>query len=131
MHRRHTRRFYSPNAANSIASENRKQFSPPIHADTPKMWHFNLIPRLQVSLLSAILKSHVIKISQPDWLTSLAIRIDECKNIAGTGTLRDLIADICHADRGRICENHNRGTGQTYQFSPIATIAVACEQATK
>ena len=39
--------------------------------------HFNFVPRLQASFLSAILKSHVIKIAQPDWLTHLAIRIDE------------------------------------------------------
>ena len=35
LSRRHTWRFYTPIAANLIASENRKRFSPPIDADTP------------------------------------------------------------------------------------------------
>ena len=34
LSRRHTWRFYTPIAANLIASENRKRFSPPIDADT-------------------------------------------------------------------------------------------------
>ena len=42
------------------------------------MWHFNLVHRLQVPLLSAILKSHD-KIAQPDWLTLLVIHGDECR----------------------------------------------------
>ena len=52
--RRHTWRFYTPIAANLIASENRKRFSSPIDADTPGDFFAN---RGDV----AVLKTHMIK----------------------------------------------------------------------
>ena len=69
LSRRHTWRFDSPIAANLIASENRTRFSPPtgcghtwrFFSPIAAMWHFNHVPRLQVPLLSSILKNHVIK----------------------------------------------------------------------
>ena len=52
-----------------IASENRERFTPPtgcghtwrFFSPIAATWHFNLVPRLQVPLLSSILKNHVIK----------------------------------------------------------------------
>ena len=50
LSQRHTWRFYTPIAANLIANENRKRFSPPIDAD-------KIADRGDV----AVLKSHVVK----------------------------------------------------------------------
>ena len=52
-----------------IASENRERFTPPtgcghtwrFFSPIAATWHFNLVPRLQVPLLTSILKNHVIK----------------------------------------------------------------------
>ena len=58
-----------PTVVEFIASENRERFTPPtgcghtwrFFSPIAATWHFNLVPRLQVPLLSSILKNHVIK----------------------------------------------------------------------
>ena len=55
LSQQHTWRFYSPIAANLIASENRKRFSPPTDADTPGDSVF--ADRGDV----AVLKTHMMK----------------------------------------------------------------------
>ena len=75
-------------------------------------FHFNLVPRLNVSLLSATdFEKSCDKIAQPDWLTLLAIRSDECRKSreraheanAGEFNRRYLTCQISaflYADRG-------------------------------
>ena len=75
-----------------------------LFANRGVMWHFNLVPRLQVLLL---LKS-LDKIAQPDWLSLLMICSDERRKsrerahmaIAGEFNRRDLTLAILYADRG-------------------------------
>ena len=66
LSRRHTWRFYTPIAANLIASENRKRFSPPIDADTPGDF-------FRRSRRCGSFENSCDKIAQPDGLALLAI----------------------------------------------------------
>ena len=66
LSRRHTWRLYTPIAANLIASANRKQFSPPINADTPGEF-FRRLRRC------GSFENSCDKIVQPDGLALLAI----------------------------------------------------------
>ena len=78
LSRCHTWRFYTPIAANLIASENRERISSLIDADTlgdlftliAAIWHFNIIPRLRPGRFPLILVAISVK-----------------KKIVGTGTL--------------------------------------------
>ena len=88
------------------------RFSTPIAA----ICHSYFVPSLQAPLLSAILKSQVIKVAQPDWLTHLTIR----RNGHTRWMPANLIADIWHVRYRRfytpiaaIGENRNRCTGNT------------------
>ena len=67
---RHTWRFYTPIAANLIASDNRKRFSPPIDADTPGDF-------FRQSRRCGSFENSCDKIAQPDGLALLAIRSNE------------------------------------------------------
>ena len=75
----------SPIATNMIVSENRKRFSPPIHADTlgdffspiAAMWHLNIVLRLHLIAAIRLFEKSCNKIAHTDWLTLLAIRSDE------------------------------------------------------
>ena len=66
LSRQHTWRFYTPIAANLIARENRKRFSPPIDADT-------LGDFFRRSRRCGSFKNSCDEIAQPDGLTLLAI----------------------------------------------------------
>ena len=124
---RHTWRFYTPIAANLIASENRKRFSLAIDADTPGDFFAD---RGDV----AVLKTHVTK--SPNlmgWLhwRFTAINIENRGNGHTWRIPANLIADIWHARYRRfytpiaaIGENRNRCTGHTWRFSSIAAIGV-------
>ena len=90
LSRRHTWRFYTQIAANLIASKNREQFSPLIDADTlGDFLRQSLRFGTSISFpdyVQAIFCDRVRhfekscdKITQPDWLTLLAIRSDERK----------------------------------------------------
>ena len=125
-----------------IASENRERFTPPtgcghtwrFFSPIAATWHFNLVPRLQVPLLSSILKNHVIK--SPNLIGWFYWRFAamSVKNRGNGHTRRlpaNLIADIWHVRYRRfytpiaaIGENRNRCTGHTWRFSPIAAIGV-------
>ena len=67
---RRTWQFYTPIAANLIASENRKRFSPPIDTDTLPLQHCSWAP-------SRRFETSCDKIAQPDWLTLLVNRSGE------------------------------------------------------
>ena len=66
LSQRHTWRFYTPIAANLIASENRKRFSPPIDADTPGDFFLR-------SRRCGSFEKSCDKIAQPGGLALLAI----------------------------------------------------------
>ena len=66
LSRRHNWRFYTPIAANLIASENRKGFSPPIDADT-------LVDFFRRSRRCGSFENSCDEIAQPDGLTLPAI----------------------------------------------------------
>ena len=68
--RRHTWRFYTPIAANLIASENRKRFPPIIGADT-------LDDFFRRSRRCGSFKNSCDKIAQPDGLALLGIRSND------------------------------------------------------
>ena len=67
LSQRHTWRFYTPIAANLIASENRKRFSPPVDADTPGEF-------FRRSRRCGSFENSCDKIAQPNGLALLAIR---------------------------------------------------------
>ena len=120
-----TWRFYTPIAANLIASENRERISPLIDADT--LGDFLRRSRRFCTSTSfpdyvqAISRGRVRhfekscdKIAQPDWLTLVAIRSDERKksreraHLANSGEfnrryLTCQISAILYADRGDRC----------------------------
>ena len=66
LSQRQTWRFYTPIAANLIASENRKRFLPPIDADTPGDF-------FRRSRRCGSFENSCDKIAQPDGLALLAI----------------------------------------------------------
>ena len=123
LSQRHTWRFYTPIAANSIASENRKQFSQPIDVDTPG----DFFRRTQ---RCGSFENSCDKIAQPDGLALLSIHSNKCRksreraHLANAGEfnrryLTCQISAILYADAA-ISENRNRCTGHTWRFSPIA-----------
>ena len=123
LSRQHNWRFYTPIAANLIASDFR---------------HRLMRTHLAIFFTDrgdvALQHCSCDKITQPNWLTLLAIRSDECRksreraHLANAG---EFIADIWHARYRRfytpiaaIGENRNRCTGHTWRFSLIAAIGV-------
>ena len=101
---RHTWRFYTPIAANLIASENRKRVSPPIDADTPGDF-------FRRSRRCGSFENSCDKIAQPDGLALLAIcsnkrrKSRERAHLANAGEfnrryLTCQILAILYADRG-------------------------------
>ena len=104
LSRRHTRRFYSPIAANKIASEIASAFSPPIDADTLGDF-FRRLRRC------GSFENSCDKIAQPDGLALLAIRSNDRRksweraHLANAGEfnrpyLTCQISAILYADRG-------------------------------
>ena len=71
LHPNSTYRYYISIAGDTLGDSIRRS------GRVATLTHF--VPRLQASLLSVILKSHVIKIAQPDWLTHLVICCDWCR----------------------------------------------------
>ena len=111
----------TPIAANLIASENRKRFSPPIDVDTPGDF---FVDRGDV----AVLKTHVIKSSNLMGLALLAIRSNkrrksrERAHLANTGEFNRRymtcqISAILYADRG------DRRISQSLQRAHLAIFA--------
>ena len=84
---RHTWRFYTPIAANFIASENRKLFSPPIDKDT-------LGDYFRGSRRCGSFEKSCDKIAQPDGLALLAIRSNDRRNSRERAHLANLITNI-------------------------------------
>ena len=104
LSRRHTLRFYTPIAANLIASENRKRFSPPIGAVT-------LGDFFRRSRRCGSFENSCDKVPQPDGLTLLAIRSNDLRklreraHLANAGDLNRRyltcqISAILYTDRG-------------------------------
>ena len=90
LSRRHTWRFYTPIAANLIASENRLRVSPSINADT--LGNF-----FRQSRRCSSFEKSCDKIAQLGGLTLLAIRSDvrrESRERAHLANAGELIADI-------------------------------------
>ena len=123
MRKRHTWRFYTPIAANLIASKNRKRFSPPIDADT-------LGDLFRRSRRCGSFENSCDKIAQPDGLAFLAIRSNKHRKSRERAHLanpdefnrRYLTSQISAILA--IGENRSRCTGHTWRFSPIAAIGV-------
>ena len=104
LSQRHTWRFYTLIAANLIASENRKRFSPPIDADTPGDF-------FRRSRRCGSFEQSCDKIAKPDEFALLAIRSNDRRKTqerallanAGKFNRRYLtcqISAIVYADRG-------------------------------
>ena len=104
LSQRHTWRFYTPIAANLMASENRKRFSPPIDADTPGDF-------FRRSRRCGSFENSCDKIAQPDGFALLAIRSNERRksreraHLANAGEFNPRyltwqISAILYADRG-------------------------------
>ena len=87
LSRRHAWRFYTPIAANLIASENRKRFSPPIDAKTPGDF-------FRRSRRCGSFENSCDKKAQPDGLALLAIRSNKRRKSRERAHLANLIADI-------------------------------------
>ena len=88
LSQRHTWRFYTPIAANLIASENRKRFSLAIEADTPGDF-------FRRSRRCGSLENSCDKIAQPDGLALLAI----CSNKRRKSRERAHLANACEFNR--------------------------------
>ena len=104
LSQRNTWRFYTPIAANLIASENRLRFSPPIDADTPGDF-FRRSRRFES------FENSCDKIAQPVGLALLAIRSNKRRKSRERAHLADAgefnrrylicqISAILYADRG-------------------------------
>ena len=88
LSQRHTWRFYTPIAANLIASENRKRFSLAIEAETPGDF-------FRRSRRCGSFENSCDKIAQPDGLALLAI----CSNKRRKSRERAHLANACEFNR--------------------------------
>ena len=119
LSRWHTWQFNTPIAANLIASENRKRFSPPIDADT-------LGDLFRLSRRCGSFEKSCGEIAQTDGLTFwrfAAMTVENHRNGHSWRMQVYLIADVWHARYRRfytpiaaVGENRNRCTEHTWRF---------------